>query len=126
MSVADRSVDSFEFAMRMRAYIQLLIEHLSDARRTLSRNRHFYTFANPQGRRALRISRHLQSLARDIVTASRSGGPIRVERIEENGQVRVLLELEKLKARRTAVLSVDEFKLLLRHEDVREALKQAA
>ena len=109
----------------MRPYIRLLVERLRDAGQPLSRNRHYDTFANPHGRRALRISRHLQSLAKDIVETKQAGGPVRVERQEADGQVLVRLEIIALKARRTAFLSAEEFELLLESHGVREALEAA-
>lgn len=107
----------------MKNYLQRLVARLTEAERPLSRNRHFHTFANPHGRKALRISRQLRSLARDIREQAERGEPIRVEPVVEDGNVvRVLLEYIRLKARRTAFLSPGEFQLLLEAEGVREAL----
>jgi hypothetical protein len=110
----------------MKDYVQRLIARLTEAERPLSRNRHFHTFANPHGRRALRASRELRSLAQDILEQAKRGEPIRVEPVVEGGNVvRVLLEYIRLKARRTAFLSPGEFEILLEAEGVREALQIA-
>ncbi|HCF58685.1 MAG TPA: hypothetical protein DFS52_11920 [Myxococcales bacterium] len=110
----------------MKGYVQRLVALLCDSEVRLSRNRHFSTFDNPDGRRALRISRELRSLARDIVAQAEAGNPVRIERVEENGAlVRVLVDIAQLKARRTAFLSPEEFEILLSDENVREALERA-
>ena len=110
----------------MKGYVQKLVARLCDAEVPFSRNRHFYTFANPDGRKALRISRQLRSLARDIVAQARAGEPVRVEQVEEDGVVvRLRLDFVQLKARRTAFLSVEEFEILLSDPAVREALTRA-
>jgi len=104
-------------------YLLSLVRRLNDAKRPLSRNRHFHTFANAEGRRALRIARRLRSLAHEIREQARRGAPIRVERVFESGSlVRVLLELVHVRARRVTLLSAAEFELLLEGEGVREAL----
>jgi hypothetical protein len=111
----------------MKPYVQRLVARLCDGEAPLSRNRHFYTFANPDGRLALRLSRRLRSLARDIVAQVQAGHPVRVERIErEGGLVRVAIELVDIKARRTAYLSPEELEILLLDPQVREALQPAA
>jgi hypothetical protein len=111
----------------MRDFFHKLIARLSDARRPLSRNRHFHTFANPHGRRALRASRHLRSLARDILAQSEAGLPIRVERAGEDGSlVRVLLEETQIKARRTAFLTAGEYEVLLEDPAVRQVLERCS
>jgi hypothetical protein len=110
----------------MKDFILRLVARLGEAERPLSRNRHFYTFDNPHGRKALRISRRLRSLERDIVEAAQHGEPVRIERQEQGGQlVRVRIEFVRLKARRTSFLSPAEYDLLLAAPAVRSALEGA-
>lgn len=53
----------------MQALVYRLVERLV-GEEPLSRNRHFHTFANPEGRLALRIARHLRSVAEDLAAAT--------------------------------------------------------
>jgi hypothetical protein len=69
-----------------------------------SRNRHYATFSSPEGRRALRIHRHLRSIERDL----EAGGRLTV--VREDGRVR--LSIAGRHATRTAWLTEAEFRLL--------------
>jgi hypothetical protein len=71
-----------------------------------SRNRHFEAFSSPEGRRALRIHRHLRSLERSLA----EGGPVAVER--DGGRFRLTLTGRRL--RRVAFLTASELRLLCR------------
>ncbi|HZZ85998.1 MAG TPA: hypothetical protein VFE30_15805 [Anaeromyxobacteraceae bacterium] len=82
-----------------------------------SRNRHYLTLSSPEGKRALRIHRHLRSIERDLARGFR----LRVEHEER----RVRLTLEAKGARRTAFLSGSEFRLLCESPAVRAALGAA-
>ena len=80
-----------------------------------SRNRHFQALSSPEGRRALRIHRHLRSLE----LALAAGGPVTVE-----GQGdRVRLTLAGRGFRRVAFLAAREFRWLCRSPAVRAALE---
>ncbi len=83
-----------------------------------SRNRHYLALSSPEGRRALRIHRHLRSLELDL---SR-GAATEVEWTP--GGVRLVLSLPG--ARRTASLTLAEFRLLCTSPVVRAALGEAA
>ena len=83
-----------------------------------SRNRHFLAFSSPEGRRALRIHRHLRSIERDL---SR-GDEARVDREAE----RVCLTLRSRRGTRVAFLSLDEFRMLCTSPLVRAALPGVA
>jgi len=83
-----------------------------------SRNRHFLALSSPEGRRALRIHRHLRSLERDLA----SGSAATVAREKE----RVRLELRGKRGARTAWLTRSEFRLLCGSPAVRAALGDAA
>jgi hypothetical protein len=110
----------------MHDYVRRLVRRIGEAGTPLSRNRHFHTFATPLGRRALKLSRELRSLARDILAQVQDGAPLSVERRDEGeGGVRVLIQLVRLKARRTAYLSQGEWELLLQEEGVRAALERS-
>ncbi len=79
-----------------------------------SRNRHFLALSSPEGRRALRIHRHLRSLERDLA----AGWSLRVA--EERDGVR--LDLTRQRASRSAWLTRAEFRLLCANPAVRAAL----
>jgi hypothetical protein len=79
-----------------------------------SRNRHFLALSSPEGRRALRVHRHLRSLERDLA----AGWVATVARERE----RVRLTLRGARGARTAYLTRTEFRLLCGSPAVRAAL----
>jgi hypothetical protein len=83
-----------------------------------SRNRHYVALSSPEGRRALRIHRHLRSLERDLA----AGSAATVARDAE----RIRLTLRGKRGSRTAWLTRAEFRLLCGNPDVRAALGDAA
>ncbi len=109
----------------MQDYVRRLVVRIGDKDRPLSRNRHFHTFATRLGRKAVKLSRQLRSLARSLVDQTAHGGSLRLERLGD-GQtgLRLCLHLERLKAKRTVYLSPAEWELLLREPGVPDALKQ--
>ena len=82
--------------------------------RGFSRNRHFLALSSPEGRRAVRIARHLRSIERDL----EGGLPARAE--TRDG--RVLLTVAYRAGVREAWLSHAEFRMLLANPVVRAAL----
>lgn len=84
-----------------------------------SRNRHFQAFSSPEGRRALRIHRHLRSLERAVEDAATA-----VEVVKDGDRVR--LTLIGARFRRVSWLSAGEFRLLCTSPLVRAALGEAA
>jgi hypothetical protein len=83
-----------------------------------SRNRYFLALSSPEGRRALRIHRHLRSLERDLA----SGSSATVSREAE----RIRLTLRGKRGSRTAFLTRAEFRLLCGNPAVRAALDGGA
>jgi hypothetical protein len=79
-----------------------------------SRNRYFLALSSPEGRRALRIHRHLRSLERELS----QGSSATVSREAE----RVRLMLRGKRSSRTAWLTRAEFRLLCTSPLVRAAL----
>jgi hypothetical protein len=111
----------------MDPFVRRLIERLHDPAAPLSRNRHFHTFETPEGHRALKTSRRLRSLQRDILACQREGRVARVVRVEDSrGQRRLELSLDRIKGRRTAVLEQDEYELLADLPGVRDSLTLAS
>ena len=98
----------------MDPFVRRLVERLHAPGTPLSRNRHFHTFETPEGRAALRTSRRLRSLARDILTCHAEGGRVGCTPggLDAVGEVKVQLTLERLSGRRTSLLSRDEYELL--------------
>ncbi len=83
-----------------------------------SRNRHYLALSSPEGRRALRVHRHLRSLERDL----QAGCAATVARDAE----RVRLVLKGKRSSRVAYLTRAEFGLLCTSPLVRAALGDAA
>jgi hypothetical protein len=83
-----------------------------------SRNRHFLALSSPEGRKALRIHRHLRSIEKDL-----SGGCIAEVAHQEE---RVCLTLRRRGTLRTAFLSLAEFRILCTSPIVRAALGEGA
>ena len=98
----------------MHSFVYRLVERLTDDGPRLSRNRHFHTFVTPEGKKALRIARHLRSVAQDIAAARRAP---RYERVAD----RIRVEIAVASGVRTAWLESDEFEILLRMPAVRAA-----
>jgi hypothetical protein len=108
----------------MEAFVRRLIRRLHDPSAPLSRNRHFHTFETPEGRKALKASRRLKSLQRDILACAEQGRPPKVSStVGEDGERRIELSLERIKGRRIALLEADEFDLLAELPGVRESLE---
>jgi hypothetical protein len=98
----------------MDPFVRKLVERLHAPGTPLSRNRHFHTFETAEGRAALRTSRRLRSLAKDILTCHAEGGRVACvpAGVGEDGDLKVQLTLERLSGKRTSLLSRDEFELL--------------
>ncbi len=86
----------------MRDFVERVVLRLR-AEKGFSRNRHFATLSSPEGRRAIRIHRHLRSIERDLA----SGSSASVGRDAE----RVRITIEGKLGRRVAWLSPSEFRL---------------
>ena len=111
----------------MDAFVRRLIERLHDPSKPLSRNRHFHTFETPEGKSALKTSRRLKSLQRDIRSCLEDGQPASFLRHQTaEGQHRVELRFHKVMGRRTATLTEAEFELLLALPGVQQAFAGAA
>jgi hypothetical protein len=72
--------------------------------RAFSRNRHFATFASPEGRRALRMHRHFRSIERDLAAGSTASAA------DDDERVRITIVGKR--GRRTSWLTAAEFRLL--------------
>ena len=111
----------------MDSFVRRLIQRLHDPAQPLSRNRHFHTFDNPEGRYALKTARRLKALQRDILACHLEGRPARlVRQVDGDGLCRIELHFERIKGRRVSLLQDAEFELLASLPGVREALAEAA
>ena len=112
----------------MDPFVQRLIRRLHHPSQPLSRNRHFATFDTPEGRVALRTSRRLKSLQKDILQCQGEGGRACFARQEaaggKEGEHRIELTLQRLRGRRVAMLDGAEFELLRDLPGVSEALRE--
>lgn len=97
----------------MDPFVERVVRRLRKER-GFSRNRHFFAFSSPEGKRALRIHRHLRSIERDLSDGSRAS--------VEHEAARVRLTLSSKAGRRTAWLTHDEFRILCMSPMVRAAL----
>ncbi len=109
----------------MDAFVLRLVRRLCDDPQPLPRNRHFHAFHSPEGRRALRISRRLKSLQRDILACVREGRRTWFRQREEEGERGVELKLERARGFRISLLDQAEFELLQDLPGVRIALESA-
>lgn len=107
----------------MDPFVKRLIQRLNDPTRPLSRNRHFHTFETPEGKAALKASRRLRSLQKDILACHREGKPPRLLRRQlGDGEHRIELVFEKVKGSRVSVLKDAELELLRELPGVKDAL----
>ncbi|MBL8918515.1 MAG: hypothetical protein JNJ54_06610 [Myxococcaceae bacterium] len=107
----------------MDPFVRRLVERLFEPASGMSRNKHFHTFDNAEGRQALRISKRLRALANDIAACHAAGGRASASKVaQRGGKVRIQLEAVHLKAKRETLLDDAEFELLLALPDVRRAL----
>jgi hypothetical protein len=79
-----------------------------------SRNRHFLALSSPEGKRALRIHRHLRSLERDLAAGASASVAAEAERVR--------LTLRGKRGQRIAWLTRAELRLLLGSPTARAAL----
>jgi hypothetical protein len=99
----------------MDPFVRRLVERLLAPDQPLSRNRHFHTFENAEGRKALRVRRRLEGLARDLSTVASEGGAASLlHELDDEGRALVALRLAGPRGTRTAYLEPDELELLKR------------
>lgn len=117
-----RRMLSFE---SMDPFVRRLIQRLHDPGQPLSRNRHFHTFETPEGKAALKLSRRLRSLQRDILACSQEGRPPRLRRqLGDDGEHRIELIFDRVKGRRVSILKDAELELLQQLPGVQDALRE--
>jgi hypothetical protein len=108
----------------MDPFVRRLVQRLNDPSGPLSRNRHFHTLETPEGKQALRISRRLKSIRRDILTCLGEGGTTRLaRRVEADGEARLEISLERVGGRRVSILREAELELLAELPGMREVLQ---
>lgn len=100
----------------MADFVERMVARLRE--RGLSRNRHFIALSSPEGKRALRIHRHLRSIERDL----RAGAQAALDRSEE----RFCLTLKQKGSVRISYLTESELRILCTSPLVRAALGAAA
>ena len=109
----------------MDPFVRRLVERLFDPAQPLSRNRHFHTFDNDEGRRALRIWKRLTGLRADMKACAAEGGTSRIETSQnDDGEVVIALRLERLRSSRTTRLEAAEYELLCRLPGVKEMISR--
>jgi hypothetical protein len=98
----------------MDAFVERVVRRLR-SEPSFSRNRHFAAFSSAEGRRALRIHRHLRSIERDLSAGSTA--------TLDRGDGRFALTLRSPRGgHRTAFLTASEFRILCTNPLVRAAL----
>jgi hypothetical protein len=107
----------------MDPFVRRLVERLHDPAKPLSRNRHFHTFDNPLGKAALKVSRMLTALQKDIAQAHAAGIVPTVLRVDDGENLRIEVKIPRLKGTRSTRLDPAEFELLCALPGMREALK---
>lgn len=110
----------------MDPFVRRLVRRLNDPTRPLSRNRHFHTFETPEGKQALKVSRRLRALGRQIVACHAEGGGVRLHKaVDANGESRVELRLDRISGHCMAMLRDAELELLTELPGVAAALGAA-
>lgn len=100
----------------MDPFVRKLLERLHAEGQPLTRNRHFHTFETPEGKQALKISRRLKSLQRDVLASRAAGNPPRVTEHagkDRDAEISIEISLATQRGRRTCRLTPEEFALLL-------------
>lgn len=100
----------------MESFVERVVRRLREEP-GFSRNRHFLAFSSVEGRRALRIHRHLRSIERDLA----AGAQATLHRQE--GRARI--DLSSKRGTRTAFLTRNELRLLSGSPLVRAALGES-
>lgn len=106
----------------MDPFVRRLVERSLEPDAGLSRNRHFHTFDNAEGRLALQIVKRLRALAADLEACRREGGVASARPAPVRGKVVVELARVRVRSRRSTTLARAEYELLLTLPGVREAL----
>jgi hypothetical protein len=97
----------------MDPFVRRLVQRLLDPAQPLSRNRHFATFQSAEGRAAMRVTRRLRSLQRDVEACRAQGNQPRVvSPADEKGGILIELKLRELRGTRSTRLAHAEFELL--------------
>lgn len=107
----------------MDPFLRQLVRTLVQDASPLTRNKHFHTFDNKEGRQALRLSQRLLSLRRDLTQCHQQGGSIVINHdTAEDNRSFVVLKLRWQRNHRECKLWHDEFELLVEFSDVQETL----
>jgi hypothetical protein len=109
----------------MDAFVRRLVQRLVDPARPLTRNRHFHTLETPEGKRALKISRRLRGLQREILESFARGRRSTYRRKGAEDELCFELTLEHIKGRHISLLHADEFQLLRELPGVEGAIVEA-
>jgi hypothetical protein len=110
----------------MDPFVRRLVQRLLDPAQPLSRNRHFHTFQSDEGRVALKTTRRLLSLQRDLQTCRDEGGVARaVLRADEPRGWLIELRLKRQRGVRSTWLAAEELELLRSLPGVAELLPLA-
>jgi hypothetical protein len=106
--------------------VRRLVQKLNDPSQPLSRNRHFHTFESPEGKVALKVSRRLLALGKDLLACRSEGRVAQITRqVDPEGHCRLELILDRVHGRRLSLLDEEELELLAELPGVREALSAA-
>ena len=97
---------------RMDPFVRKLVERMADAKRPLSRNKHFHTFESPEGKAALKIFKRLLALQKNIEHCVRSGGTCRIDQNVKPGKALITLVSSEIRSRQTTTVDMGELELL--------------
>ncbi len=98
----------------MDPFVRRLVERLHHPTAPLTRNKHFHAFDNPLGREALKVSKRLRALQKDLLRHGTDGErPLaRSTPAPSKGELKVEISFHWLKGTRTTLLERAEFELL--------------
>ncbi len=98
------------------------LKALEEAGVALSRNRHFELFSQPDNKRALSLSRYLDTLAEELSEGAEAGTLTLTLAPDEHGRLALGVRRSDLSMQHTAHLSPEEFDALASRRGIREIL----
>lgn len=100
------------------------LKALEEAGVALSRNRHFELFSQPENKRALSLSRYLDTLAEELKDGAKSGTLALTLAPDEHGRLALGVTRTDLSVQHTAHLSPEEFDALASRAGVMAILSE--
>ena len=102
-----------------------MVERMLQEGAPLSRNRHFHSLDNAEGRSALRIVKRLRALQTEILKSAASAEGLEFSRLPDQ-RIELTLRHMSVRATRVALLDAAEWEILTSVPEISDALKRRA